>query len=97
MTFKLMALSTHGDTLHERLLAEASYTRNSRNHLKIKFAPLSSYEPFQYTIVLPDVGGDELDAVIGILYGAAITVSPTLAPKIHALADMLGISVDLVR
>ena len=49
----------------------------------------------QYTIVLPDVGGDELDAVIGILYGAAITVSPALAPKIHALADMLGISVDL--
>ena len=51
----------------------------------------------QYTIVLPDVGGEELDAVVGILYGASMTVSPALAPKIHALADMLGISVDLVR
>ena len=38
-----------------------------------------------------------MDAVIGILYGASITVSAALAPKIHALADMLGISVDLVR
>ena len=51
---------------------------------------------FQYTIVLPDVGGEELDAVISILYGSALTVSPALAPKIHTLADMLGIAVDLV-
>ena len=38
-----------------------------------------------------------MDAVIGMLYGVSTTVSPDLAPKIHVLADMLGISVDLVR
>ena len=57
----------------------------------------SLHKTFQYTIVLPDVGGEELDAVISILYGSALTVSPALAPKIHTLADMLGIAVDLVK
>ena len=38
-----------------------------------------------------------MDAVISILYGTALTVSPALAPKIHTLADMLGIAVDLVK